>query len=69
MTDVYALIQDSDGLAADADDGDNNQDVVGLPMTTADGGPIGGYSNQIQVTVQWDANNDNWEYIRWDTSH
>ena len=59
------LIQNSTNLAANAADGDNNQDVDGLPMNVADGGPIGGYSNQIQVTVQWDAANDEWEFVRW----
>ena len=62
--DLY-LILDSTNLNADASSGDNNKNVNGLPMTEAAGGPVGGYSNQIQVTVEWDNGNDRWQYIRY----
>jgi hypothetical protein len=62
--DLY-LILDSTGLNASAASGDNDKDVNGLPMTEGAGGPVGGYSNQIQVTVEWDNGNDRWQYIRY----
>ena len=62
--DLY-LILDSTNLNASAASGDNDKDVNGLPMTEVAGGPVGGYSNQIQVTVEWDNGNDRWQYIRY----
>ena len=59
------LVQNSTNLNADAASGDNDEDINGLPMTVAAGGPEGGYSNQIQVTVSWDADDDEWTFIRW----
>ena len=59
------LVLNSTNLNADADSGDNEEDVNDLPMTTADGAPQGGYADGIQVTVEWDNDNTRWQFIRW----
>ena len=59
------LLLDSTNLNADAASGDNDEDVNGLPMTEANGAPVGGYGGEIQVTLQWDNDNTRWQFIRW----
>jgi len=59
------LLLDSTNLNAAAASGDNEEDVNGLPMTVANGAPVGGYGGEIQVTMSWDNGNTRWQFIRW----
>ena len=64
--DSLFLVIDSTGATAAAGAAPGNILAINdLPETPATGGPQGGYGLAINLTVQYDAGNTRWQFIRW----
>ena len=60
------LVLDSTGATAAAGAAPGNILAINdLPETPATGGPQGGYSPAINLTLEFDAANGRWQFIRW----